>query len=252
MKYKWNETYYVRVYELIKSGLSEAATADALGISLTTFIAWKSKHPALMDAITRARKSINNDREECLADCIYNRLPTHLKELWERVNLCMSLENGISRAEALLQEAGRKARQHLFVYALAHTHFNLTESCRAVNISKRTLDAWISHDPDFSELLDEINWHKKNFYESALINAVKEGETTAIIHANKTYNRDRGYGEVIKLKGEIDHSHEHRHAHAHVDLDQLNLPLDTRREILNAIRKQKQLENKETENGTVP
>ncbi len=52
----------------------------------------------------------------------------------------------------------------------------------------------------------------------------------------------------INVNGEVNH----KHVHGHVDLNDLELSLDIRKEILQAIRKKKELTSKELENGKVP
>lgn len=233
---RWSDTFYVRCYELARAGHSDQDIAAQLGVSPGTFVHWKSNKPALRDSLDRGRKAPGAAATNTFRDYIYARLPAHLQSLWEQINLCEEVPDGTARLEALLSGAGERARQHLFFYALISSGFNASEACRKVNISKRTLDGWVKSDPGFAELLDEVNWHKGNFFESHLIERVAEGDTPATVFANRTFNRDRGYGDKLTMDGAVDHRHAHAHAHFHGTVADLNLPLELKRELLHYMR----------------
>lgn len=245
---KWNDTYYLRAFELAKDGFSDSKIASCLGISPITFTTWKQQRPALRDALERARKE-NSPKEETFADYVYNRLPDYLQELWDKINLCDQVTNGIQRMEALLSNAGKTARQHLFTYALVKANFSISDACRSVNISRTTYNKWVQDDPLFSELMDEIHWHKGNFFEAALVERVKEGDSACTIFANRTFNKERGYGAEVALKGKVEHTHSH--LHAHIKVDELDLPIETRRQLLAAVQKRKELPIAGESNGEV-
>ena len=208
---RWNDGFYVKSYELARTGLPDPKIAQSLGVTPATFSKWKSENSFLQEALIKGRKESRGSTKkgESLASYIYNKLPKHLQETWERINSCVNHPNGVEKVEYLLSLAGKQARQHLFVYALVHANFNASEACKSVNITKRTLDAWTMEDPNFSQLVDEIHFHKQNFYESALIEKVKEGDSACVIFANRTLNKDRGYSESLKIQGEVEHTHTH-------------------------------------------
>jgi hypothetical protein len=133
--------------------------------------------------------------------------------------------------EELLDGHGIRAKQHLFIYALTQSMFNVSASMRKLGIARNTYEAWKTSDPEFAELVREIHWHKENFFESALIGRVASGDTAAIIHVAKTKLRDRGYNEKI----EIEHTGSINHEHT-INVIDLDLPLDVRRTILEAVR----------------
>ena len=229
MSNKWDDTVYVKAYELAAAGESDAAIARACGVSGLTFAAWKKRRPALRDALERARAP-GAPAQQTFRDYVYGALPQHLKELWDRLNACEG--HGAARVEHLLSPHGKAARQHLFLYALVHCDFDPSEACRRVNVSARTLEGWRRHDPEFAELCDEIHWHKGNFFEAALVARVREGDPACTIFANKTFNRARGYQDRVKVEQSGKVEHEHTHAHALVPLDRLDLPLDVLRMIV--------------------
>ncbi len=234
----WKDENYIRAYELARSGLSDAKISSALGVSALTFGNWKRAKSALKDALERARLA-KDGKQQTFAEFVYRQLPQNLQELWDQISRCSTVKNGIQRIEALLDNAGKQARQHLFLYALVNSSFSPSEACRQVNISRSTLESWVTQEPEFSMLMDEIHWHKQNFFEASLVDRVKEGDPSCTIFANKTYNRDRGYGEKldVDLKGNINHTH--THLHVVVKVDDLQLPIETRKLILQAVRAKK-------------
>lgn len=195
-KSKWDDRFILRVYLYKKAGMSDNDLAPALGVSPPVLQKWLKTKPAFKESHAEGMKV--RHEEGSFREYVYKRLPADLKETWDRINLCESSPSGVARVEALLAEAGTTARQNLFLYALVDANFNPSEACRKVGISKATLDYWCASDPDFAKLADEIHWHKGNFFESSLVDAVKGGDVPSILFANKTFNRDRGYGESVK------------------------------------------------------
>lgn len=234
---KFDAKFYVRAYEYAKAGESDAAIGKLLGVSAQTIKTWKAAKPAFKEAITRGRKQSSSDGMSQFKDYVYKRLPAELQELWSYLEDADHDDSSqIERMEAMLNDAGIRARQHLFINALISSNFNKGKALRFVNTSYRTLKQWITNDPQFGELLDAVHEAKKDAFESALCLAVKRGETAAVIFANETLNRDRGYGRKVQVQGEIEHKHQHDHTHKLVSWQDLNLPVDIQREILKALR----------------
>ena len=234
----WKDIFVFRAYELARAGLSEIRMAKALGISVPTFRVWESKKKVFKLAVEEGRK-INKRRGKDAANLrnyIFERLPKDLRKLWEKINKLDGKLTGAEKIEALLVKRGTTARQHLFVYAWVSGNFSLSQALRKVNIPRSTFDKWRNTDPDFAALIEEIDWHKKNFFEDHLVKLVAGGDVSSTIFVNKTYNRDRGYddrkGIDIKVAGQITHSHV-------TMIDVSNLTLNARKEILNLLRLQK-------------
>jgi hypothetical protein len=110
--------------------------------------------------------------------------------------------------------------------------FNPSKALKTLGLSKARLDKWVSDDPDFAKLVDEIHWHKKNFYESKFNQAVNDGELPAVLHAAKTILSDRGFGDKrkVEISGTIQHNV------TVLDVAQLDLPLDVMTQLLGAWR----------------
>lgn len=233
---KWLDDYYLEAYLLARQGLPDSQIAKTLGVSPSTFKAWKEDRRALRRTLKRARKSDENSGSAIsFSDYVYEQLPSRLQKVLDRINEYTEQSNAVEKIETLLQDEGLGARQHLFVHSLITNAFNISRACSQVNITTNTFRRWCNNDPDFHDLIVEMDWHKGNFFESALINLVKSGDSSAIIYANKTFNKKRGYGEKL----EVDVSGTITHNHQLVDVDQLNLPLETRKQILIAYRENK-------------
>lgn len=234
---KFKEEYAIQAYELARAGMSDKKISKMLDVDYSIFKKWKRRHPILAEAVKRGKDVNGQLNGDGIKDYIYNRLSPELQRLWEKINACEDIPNGIRRIEELLRDQGKRARQHLFVHALIAGNFSVSEACRKVNISRKTFEKWKIFDPYFQELVDEIHWHKKNYLEGALFAKVKEGDTTAIIFANRTFNRDRGYNDKVEMsvehKGEVSHM---------VSIDSLELPIEVRRQMLEAIRKKRAIE----------
>jgi hypothetical protein len=237
---KWKDEFVITAYELARSGMTDSGIAKSIGIDTATMIHWKRKRKLFRDAIKRARSVPNriskqgNDNEQySFRDYVYDQLSPELKDLWDEINYCDSKDNAIAKVEVLLSHAGKRARQHLFIYSLTSSNFNVTKAMKRVNLSRTVLRYWVDSDPEFAELIEEINWHKKNFFEEALVKLVAEGETPAVIFANKTINKDRGYAPKMELevKGDMTHRHE-----VTVSVDDLNLTLEEKRALLHKVR----------------
>lgn len=229
----WNHDYYIKAYDLAKQGMRNQRLAKALGISKPTLLEWMKRHPAFKRAIQTGREQFNKVQEGSFREYVYEQLSPEMKEVWDEINACSEDPNGVVRIEALLHAKGKRVRQHMFLYAVVDNNFNASQACRFVNISVHTLRLWIANDPDFRELMDEINWHKKNFYEEGLVALVRRRDPAATIYANKTYNRDRGYGDskTVEHTGKLEHDHSGEVRV--IDNEKLQkLPLQTRRQLL--------------------
>ncbi len=233
----WKDEYIVRVYNLAKSGLSERKMAQVIGISHHTFTVWEKKKKPFRIAVRQGRKEYGgrNGTVVSFRDYVFRRLPLELRKIWRRINKLDSMKSGGDQIEAILANRGKDVRQHLFIYAWTASNFSISTALRKVNMSRSTFERWKKEDTDFRKLILEINWHKKNFFEDALCKLIKGGDTSATIFANRSFNRDRGYNDKVEVdmnvSGEIDQTI--------TSIDAIQLPLATRKEILESIRKRK-------------
>lgn len=241
----WSDEHYITVYELAKAGLSQMKMAAAIGVTVRTFSLWCKRYPIFQMAIDRGQAAVRSEdgTDTTFREYVYQHLDPHLQKVWDRINACAEAGSGASRIEEIFDREGIRVRQHLFIYALTASNFNASYACRKVGIARPTLEHWISADPDFAALFDEVHWHKGNFFEDSLIRLVDKGDPSAVIFANRTFNRDRGYGAEVSVN--VSGTVNHQHAHVLIDIDDLDLPLSVRRQILAAYRqKQSVLESK--------
>ncbi len=230
----WKDEYIVRVYQLASQGMTEMKISKILGISVATFRVWEKKKKHFKMALETGREQANPKGKKLVTfqDYVYNRLSKKLKKLWREINSFGTTTTGIEKLETLLEKSGVQARQHLFLYAWTRSNFSISYALRKVNIGRSTLDAWRRKDPDFAELVDNINWHKGNFFEDHLLKLVAGGDTSAILHVNKTFNRKRGYGEKtdidINLSGGVSISH---------TIEGKGFSLETKKAMLKDLRK---------------
>ncbi len=237
----WRLDFIYLAYKAARNGLgSEAKLAGQLGVSITCINRWKVKYPTFENAIKQGNRDRKSSAGATFRGYVYNRLPPKLKMLWEQIMDVENAPTAIQQVEALLTNAGEKARQHLFLYALTSNNFNVSSALRTLNMPRSRFDQWVTKDPDFGAMFREIIEYKKDFYENALIGSVASGETAAIIFANKTFNKDRGYNEKIdmNLGGSVNAANA-------LNLDELDLSIEIRVAILEAIRKKKEEEEKE-------
>lgn len=238
---KFQSIMLISIYRYAKLGMPETAIADAVDVSASTFKYWKKLHPSIQQAIDMGRTDSKDGGN--WHKFVYDRLPQEVRALWDKICEWDELPNGIAKIEALLSDHGKSIRQQLFLYALIQSNFSWSRACAKVNIDKDTMDYWIQNDVGFADLVEEIQWHKGNFFEEHLVSLVRTGDTAATIFANRTFNKDRGYA----VKNELDIRHSGTVEHS-LDLTELVpfLTQEVQAAILEAIRlRDKQLRDSE-------
>ena len=216
---------YLRESELGKV----AAALEITGPGLTYRI---NNHPELAEAKELADK--RRGKTNSFSGYVFQRLSPKGKEVWDQIQFWDNHESAYNKIESILAGQTKQLRQELFIHALVSHSFDLSSACRMVGITRHMLAGW-SKELAFQQLIEEIQWHKKNFFETSLVNLVEEGHPGAVIFVNKTVNADRGYAEKMEVKhtGNIETS---------FTIDDLELSVETRIELLNAIRKRKEIE----------
>jgi hypothetical protein len=235
---QWDDKYYTVIYDLAKSGMPDKQIGRMLNVDRTAFNRWKRLKPALREALEKARGT--KDDPDTFLGYVHGHLSPAVRPLWQSIMEIWGPKDSRKKGapdkcaaiEALLRHKSKKVRQHLFLHALVAHNFNVSEACRRLALSMQVVTKWAREDPEFADLIAEIDVHKKNYFEGALMKLVRAGDPKAIIFVNKTYNKDRGYGNTVK----IDHGGIVQHQHTGVPLDQLNLSPEATRELLEAVR----------------
>ena len=233
--HKWKDEYVFYIYDLTKDGHSASEIAKILGVGIMTLNKWKKRHPMVHLAISHGKEimSLQHKRTPTFKSYVFDRLPKKLQRLWNDIDRLDRSKTGYDQVLSLLEGKGRKARQHLFLYAWTQSNFSISKALSKVCVSRATFEKWKRNDPDFLDLVQEIDWHKKNFFEDALTNLVRTGDSSATIFVNRTQNADRGYSE----KMQVEHKHSGSINVNLIDVDELSLPLSVRKMILQAHRK---------------
>ena len=225
--------HYLRVYELSKMGLSKVDIAAGLKVSKASFYHWLKTDP---DILAAYKKGKHEKETGNFIDYAYKNLPKDLKVVWDQMEAAFNEPDGGVLLKTLMDKHTRlstKQRQHLFVHALVMSNFNAAEACRKTDTHYRTWQEW-QKDAKFLELVKQIHMMKKDFVEASLMGLVDQGDSAAVIFANRTLNSDRGYNP----KSVVEHTHGGMVGHVGVTVEQVlaMLPLKMQREALKAIR----------------
>lgn len=233
---EFKNQYIFRAYELAKTGASKQRIMQIFSVTEKEFGLWVYRNPMLMEAINEGHRLKYGGTEatkDYVQEYIYAKLPADLKRVWDKLeSLQASGDNSLESIGDVLERESTINKQYLFIHALACSNFNQTAACSRIGISSNTLKKW-KMDIRFCSMLDEIEFHKKNFVETALMNSIAAGEVASIIFASKTLNRDRGYNDrEYEVKHELT-------VNSALDIDALELDFETKKKILEAVEKAK-------------
>lgn len=231
-KFQWKASRAIDAAILAARGLNDKQIAASMGISLSTFNRWKQDKLLFIYALKKGQSANGarfSDGSE-FKEYVVGRLSPKMKKLWDAIELWAEHKDGAARVDAMLEKYGKNVRQSLWLHAYMANSFNASAACRMIGISKVTLEKWMESKV-FHRLIDEMKWHRNNYYEHALVDLVSKGDPSAIIFVNRTANRDRGYGDKVDVNvtGTVKHEHS-------FSIDDLELPLETRKVILRAVR----------------
>ena len=238
-KSRWKPIMLVQIYRLVRIGIPDIDICRSLKVSRETFYKWQRLYPELKEAVEIAKRELAES--ENFPTWVYSRLSPSLQALWDKIEQLHGCADGVAKIEMLLQDNGKKVRQQLFLFALCISRFSPSVAMQKVNITKKELDRWMHSDVEFAELVDEVQWHKGNFFEESLVALVQEGNPAAVMFANRTFNRERGYEKKSTLSVE----HSGNVMVGVLDLAEL-IPMlteSTKLELLGAIRKKEAEKN---------
>lgn len=206
--------------------------AEALDVEDSHLCVWlkQNKHLKLAKELADERRQKTNS----LANYILGNLSPKALKIWKEIEFWTGSEETRGTPKQM-QKVSTNIRKEIFLQALVTCSYNISRACRIAGINRQTMDTWNS-DPEFFELLQEVHRHKKDYFENALMDLVELRYPGAVMFVNRTINADRGYNERM----DVNHHHT---IGSGIDISQLDLDIETRKKILEAIRKKKQATN---------
>ncbi|MBE6244251.1 MAG: hypothetical protein E7108_01850 [Bacteroidales bacterium] len=75
---------------------------------------------------------------------------------------------------------------------------NITATCTALGITRKTFYSWKRKFAKLSEAIDDIDESKLDFAESKLMEHIDSGDVTSLIFFLKTKGKSRGYVEKVE------------------------------------------------------
>lgn len=250
VKGQWSNKLYVKLYQAALESTEDKTVAATCGISYSMLNYHKKNKSTVRWLLKEARKKRGKTGVDNVLDFVYDRLSNEHKVIYDEI--CQlgkkGVKNGYEQARKLMENKGEAAQKQMFLYSLIHCNFNQSKARKRCCVTLKQVQKWMN-EPEFADFLEEVNQGFKDFLQGALVQAVQDGDTQAIIFANKTKNRDRGFGDVSKL--EIEGNVNHR---VKMDLDLSELSVGAQREVFALLKKQErtqqQLEEHNLHNGT--
>lgn len=95
---------------------------------------------------------------------------------------------------------GLRGRKKLMVEALISSYGIISDACRKTGVPRQTHYQWLKDDSRYKEACQHSEQVLKDLGEKALLGLLVEKNPQAVIHFNKTKNRDRGYGDYIQTE----------------------------------------------------
>lgn len=197
----------VDAFAAMLEGLSPAKVAKILGLTATEFREWTSRHPGLAYAVASAERVLQAEKStprgaKRFANYALSRLPENLQQLWAQLLLPSDKGMGTGEfASIVLRRLPDREQQTVFVHALyTEAGFIVDKACQITGIGRGTFERWVKTDREFGELLRHLHECKKDFVEAPLLDLVAARNPAAVIHANRTLNRDRGYGDQLSVQ----------------------------------------------------
>jgi len=234
--------FILKVHGAFIHGADYAEAARILDMSPANLNNQIGRHAQLRLAKEMAMEW-KNQKPQTFRDYVFRSLTPEAQKVWDEIQFWEGNTNGPQAVNKILANQTTHMRQELFVHALVMSNYNISEALRTVGTSYTVFQKW-SADPEFRLLIEEIGWHKKNFFENALIDLVAMRVPQVVLHANKTVNADRGYGDrvAVDMNAKVETG---------INLDELDLPLEIKVQVLEAMRNRKEQKQLPAANGEI-
>jgi len=218
---------------------NHAKIAAVIGLSKDGYDKKVARHPELQMARRMAEEK--RAKTHTLEDYVLHNLSPEARAVWEEIQFWDDARGKLDKINDILEGRTVRLKQEIFIQALISRGYNNSEACRLSGVSRNTVDGWKRNDMHFLQLLEEIEVHKCDFFEQSLVDLVAEGNPAAVMFANRTKNAHRGYNEKLTVEhgGQVGVS---------FNIEQLDLSIECRKELLNAIREQKKAAEVANEN----
>jgi hypothetical protein len=200
--------------------------ASAFGVTQWNLGKIIERHPELQLAMTMADE---NRRKGLLANYILANLSKQARAIWDKITKLSTYEE----VDAAFKGKPLRLRQQLFCTAVLYTSHDYAKALRIVGVPYNDFMKWRT-DPEFTQMLEELQWHKKQFFHKSLMGLVAEGHPGAVIFVNRTVNADMGFSERLDLNlgGQTQGAGDY-------PLDELGLPAAVLKQVLDAIERKK-------------
>lgn len=104
-------------------------------------------------------------------------------------------------ADPDLTDFDQKKRYAL--HALKMCRGNISNASKLISLSRKTFHNYMSEDPDFQEMVEEIKVVRLDSVEDKLLANCDAGKETSIIYFLNCQGKERGYGNSLKVDGKI-------------------------------------------------
>jgi hypothetical protein len=224
--------FVLQFYDCYARERNLAVVAHAFGVTPWNLQKIIERHSELQLAMTMADES---RKKGILANYILSNLSPQARAIWDKITKLSTYEE----VDACFKNKPLKLRQQLFCTAVLYTSHDYAKALRIVGVPYGDFMRWRT-DPEFSQMLEELQWHKKQFFHKSLMGLVAEGHPGAVIFVNRTVNADMGFSERLDLNvhGQVGGAGDY-------PLDQLDLPPAVLKQILEAVERKKAADAKD-------
>lgn len=200
----------------LKFGDDSAKIAEHLGISDS-----KLQELYQYEPFANAAKAAQADR---LPAC-FESLSDESKAYWAILTDNKSVADAKQAALLAIANNGERERQKLLAYGLMQNFFDVQAACKALNVPVKQFNKWVASDPEFAEMIAEVQASKRFFVEGQLFKLIALGSEKATMFAAERL-MPKEYGNKVQHTGSIEHNHTHTQ-----QLDLANLPTEVRGKI---------------------
>jgi hypothetical protein len=201
-----------QIYRATLKHGDEAKVAESLGLSPFALKQLLADDPVLRNAMDAA-----------LADrlpAVLNDLSEESKAIWASLSGPVT-DDAKQAAMIALAGKGERERKKLLAWALLNNNFDVTGACRNLKIAIREFERWSKNDPEFAEMIADIQAAKRHFVEGRLMGLVSAGSEKATLFAAERLMKDV-YGKVLTVEGNVNMHH------STIDLGRLPISIKSR------------------------